>query len=316
MSISASAITNWSAMPGAMLTDNYADLLNASFKEIIRNEWSEGINGLDFYRVVNSDRNYEKFSAVTGTTLIPISSDEEDIPQDQPIQGYDWTVTPKTFRRKITITKQMREDNLFSDVISNQQDLAESAKLTIEYWAAKSFNAGFGTSGDFLCSDGMYLFDSGRYREDSGQASWSNLETGALSGTSLATARVNAMKVTDGRGLIRGVNLETLLVPPDLAQKAFELNASDLRPEDAQNAKNWNKNVLNVRVWNKLTSATAWFVLGTVNRNYGLTWVWRVKPTPSSYNDGSNDDLFVQKIRFRFGQGAGIPYGLRGSTGA
>jgi hypothetical protein len=303
-------------MIGAMVTDQYPDLLNSQFKEVIKQSWAGGVNGLEFFRVINSDKNYEKFSAVSGLGLIPISNDEEVLPVDQPIQGYDHTITPKCYRRGIRITKAMREDNLFSEVLNLQSNLADASKMSIEYWAARPYNAGFTSASDFLTPDGRYIFDASHQFIDNSAGTWSNLESGALTAATLATARVNAMKVKDDRGLIRGIDLSTLLVPPDLAQKAFELNSAEKRPEDAMNAPNWHRGVLTPRVWNKLTSTTAWFVLAKVNPQFGLTWVWRVKPTASSYTEGSNDDLFVQKIRYRFGQGSGQPFGMRGSTGA
>ncbi|MBU2249368.1 MAG: Mu-like prophage major head subunit gpT family protein [Gammaproteobacteria bacterium] len=316
MSVTASAITNWSAFPGQMDTPNYPDLLNALFLEVLKEQFKEGVSVLDCYRVKQSERAYEKFSGITGLGLVPQNDDAEDLPVDAPIQGFDYTVTPKTYRLSINITQQMREDNQFPEVVDMQSSLGASATKTINYWAARAFNNGFTTAGDWLCSDGMYLFDSARKSVDYSQC-WSNLETGALSVATLAAARVNLLKRRDGRGLITGgIMPEKLLIPPDLEQKAWELLNSSKKPEGAQNEANWLAGKFGIMVSPYLTSTTAWFVLGPRDGNYGLTWLWRKKPTPSSFKQGNNDDIFTQKIRFRFQTGCGVPYGLSGSTGA
>ena len=311
----ASAIQNTGiSNPGVLLAANFPDLLDARFKKIAMRAWAKPTQGLECYDIVKSSRNYEKFSSVTGLGLVPENEDEDDLSIDYLIQGFDFTITPQTYRQSVRVTKKMREDDLQGVITQRQKAIRDSAIRTIEYYCSRPFNTGFTATANFLASDGMYFFDSGRYTPDTQQGTWSNLETGALTGANLATMRVNFRKVTEERGLVAPLKMGTLIVPPDLEQKAFELTNSDLRSEDAMNAKNWHKNSLKVKVWDYLTDTDAWF--GKADGENDLKWVWRVRPEIKTDNVGSNVDVMYQRVRIRFGQGLGVPYIWRASTGA
>ena len=313
----ASAVQNTGvSFPGILLRENYPDLLDAQFKEIISRDWAKPTQGLEMFDEVSTQRAYEKFGTMTGLDLVSQNRDEEDLPVDVPIQGFDYTITPVTFRKSVRTTRQMREDDMFGQIAKNQKRLSMSASATVEYYAALPFNTGFTSAADWLCSDGMYLFDSVRYTPDTTQASWSNLDAGALSGPTLATMRVNFRKNTQERGLVAPLAMKVLVVPPALEQKAYELIKSELNAENAMNTTNWHKDAVRVKVWDYLTSDTAWFGRSDKTKSlYDLKWMWRVRATPSSYKLGDNDDVYVQKIRMRFQSGCGVPYALRGSTG-
>ena len=312
---SASAVTNTGiSFPGVLLTKNFPDLLDARFKKIALRAWKKPTQGLEMYDIVKSSRNYEKFSSVAGLGLVPENEDEDDLPIDYLIQGFDFTITPQTYRDSVRVTKKMREDDLQGVITQRQKAIRDSSIQTIEYYAVRPWNTGFTTTANFLGSDGMYFFDSGRYSPDIQQATWSNLETGALTGPNLATMRVNFRKVVSERGLVAPLKMNMLIVPPDLEQKAFELTNSDLRSEDAMNAKNWHKNAMKVKVWDYLTDTDAWF--GKAEGENDMKWVWRVRPGIKTDNVGSNADVMYQRVRMRFGQGLGVPYTHRGSSGA
>ncbi len=305
------------SFPGILLNANFPDLLDKRFDDITTRDWTIPTQGLEMYKVMSTTNEYEQYSSVTGLGLIPENDDEDNLPVDAPIQGFDWRMTPKTYRQSVRVTRKLREDDRQGIIDKRQKMVSEAMVYTTEYYAARPFNTGFTSTAQWVCSDGMYLFDSGRYTPDTQQSTWSNLGTGALTGVTLATERVAFRKKTQERGLISPLKMEILAVPPDLEQKAKELITSTDKPEGALNDSNWHKNAVKLKVWDYLTSTTAWFSCAQKTSSlYDLCWLWRVKPSHSSYKQGDNDDVFIQKVRARFVSGAGVPHALRGSTGS
>lgn len=317
MAVTASAVSNTFSMPGVLLKDNYADILNTQFDKIKIRKWGIPVQGMDVYNVVTTSKDYIKHSYVTELGLLAKNDDEDSIPVDHPIQGFDNTHTPVDYRGSIRITKRLRETDQYAVIAKMQGALLQSAKDTTEYIAADAFNTGFGSNASWLCADGMYLFDSDRPFEDPGLGTWSNLETAsALTQASLATMRLNFRKTKNERGLFRPVVMKTLIVPPALEDKAFELIKSDLRAEDDMNAKNVYQNRFEIKVWDYLTDENAFFGLGPKDEAHELYYIWRVKPETATYNASENPDVLVHRVRMSCVTGCDRPHNLRGNAGA
>jgi hypothetical protein len=317
MAVTASAKTNSFSMPGVLLTANYPDILNEQFDRIKIRKWGVPVQGMDYFNVVSTNKDYLRHSYVTELNLLSRNDDEDSIPVDHPIQGFDNTHTPVDFRGSIRITKRLRETDQFAIIAKMQTALLQSAKDTTEYIAADAFNTGFGSNASWLCADGMYLFDSDRPFEDPGLGTWSNLETAsALTQASLATMRVNFRKTLNERGLIRPIQMRTLVVPPALEDKAHELIKSDKRAEDNLNATNVYQNRFEVKVWDYLTSDTAYFGMGPKDEAYELYYIWRVKPESATYNAADNPDVLVHRVRMSCVTGCDRPHQIRGNAGA
>jgi len=317
MAVTASAITNTFSMPGVLLTNNYADILNTQFDKIKIRKWGIPVQGMDVYNVVTTSKDYIKHSYVTELGLLSKNDDEDSIPVDHPIQGFDNTHTPVDYRGSIRITKRLRETDQYAVIAKMQGALLQSAKDTTEYIAADAFNTGFGSNASWLCADGMYLFDSDRPFEDPGLGTWSNLETAsALTQASLASMRLNFRKTKNERGLFRPVVMKTLVVPPALEDKAFELIKSDLRAEDDMNAKNVYQNRFEIKVWDYLTDENAFFGLGPKDEAHELYYIWRVKPETATYNASENPDVLVHRVRMSCVTGCDRPHNIRGNAGA
>ena len=90
--------------------------------------------------------------------------------------------------------------------------VARSPLDSIEYHSADVFNTGFDSTGQFLCGDGMFLFDVDRNFEDPRAGKWSNLETAsALTADSLETIRLNFRANLNERGLLRPLNMQKII---------------------------------------------------------------------------------------------------------
>jgi hypothetical protein len=245
------------------------------------------------------------------------NDDEDTLPVDAPIQGFDNTHTPVDYRGSIRITKRLRETDQYAVIAKMQGALLQSAKDTTEYIAADAFNTGFGSNASWLCADGMYLFDGGRKFEDPSLGEWSNLETpSALTQASLASMRLNFRKTLNERGLIRPITMKTLVIPAALEDKAYELIKSDLRAEDDMNAKNVYQNRFEIKVWDYLTDENAFFGLGPKDESFELYYIWRVKPQTDTFNAADNPHVLCHSVRMSCVTGCDRPHSLRGNAGA
>lgn len=317
MAITASAASNPQAHIGAVVKDNFPDLLNTNISLIVDRTWANPVQGLKHFKVESTNRDSVTESAITGVGLMQKNSDEENLPLDRPIQGFDHTVALPDYRLSVRITERMREVDQFGKIGKLQTMLAQSPRDTIEYYAADVFNTGFDTTGQWLCGDGMYLFDSGRPFEDASVGTWSNLEAAsALSPDSLETMRLNFRANLNERGLLKPLIMKKLIVPPALERKAKEIVGSTLAPETSTNDINFHNGMFEVDVWDFLTDTNAFFGCTDMDANYELKWMWRVQPGFKTFPLGDNPDVFVQRARMSFGSGCLRPHSLRGNVGA
>lgn len=317
MSVTASALSTSYSMPGMLMKENFADLLNVQFKFVRQREFKTPIQGLQFFAVESTTKDYEKHSYVTGIGLMPKNRDADKLPFAEPIQGFNNTFTPEDFRLAIRIEKRLRETDQYGVIARQMNALTKSAKDTVEYYAADPFNTGFGTGASWLCADGMYLFDSARPMEDKSQGTWSNLETAsALTQASLATMRVNFRKFVDERGLKKPLVMKSLIVPAALEDQAAVIMGSVQKPGVFLNDKNVYENKFDVKVWDFLSSDTAYFGMTSKDVSHELFWYWRVKPETYSNVLADNPDVWQARVRMSFVTGCDRPSTLRGNAGA
>ena len=316
--VTASATSPSYSRPGALMKDNFPDLLNVQFREIKRRELSGPVQGLKFFTVRNTSRDYEKHNYVTGMGLAQKSRDVDRMPYAYILQGFDNTYTPDDFRLAVRVEKRLRETDQFGVISSLMSSLMQAGRDTVEYWAADAFNTGFTSAAKWVCADGMYLFDSGRPQEDAGQTSWSNLETGgAPTQAAIATMRVNFRKNVNSRGLVRPITMKTIICPPALEDTVVVNSNSSLKPGTSLNDDNYNKrHGFTIDVWDYLSSDTQWFGMGAKDMRHELFWYWRVKPETLTYLAGDNPDVTVHRLRMSYITGADRPCNLRGNVGA
>jgi hypothetical protein len=304
-----------------LMGENFADLLNTQFEAIRKRDFKRPVQGLKYFTVKSTDKDYVKHSYVTELGLVPQNRDADALPLASPIQGFDNTYTPVDFRLAVRIEARLRETDQYGVISRQMESLTGSAKDTVEYYAADAFNTGFGTGASWLCADGMYLFDSARPMEDKGQGTWSNLETAsALTQASLATMRVNFRKHVNERGIRRPLIMKTLIVPTALEDTAAVLLGSMQKPgvflNDMNPYKSGERYGMAIEVWDHLSSDTAWFGMTDKDGGHELFWYWRKKPSTYSNVLSENPDVWQARLRMSFVTGCDRPSTLRGNAGA
>lgn len=318
MSVTASALTNQYSAPGALMDENFQDVLDARFAFVKRRIWEQPLEGLKYWQIKNTNRAYEKHSYVSGSGAVPKSRDVDEMPLANIIQGFDNTYTPEVYRLGMRIERRLRETDQFSVIDKMMADLNQSARDTIELSAALPFNTGFATTVEWVCADGVQLFDTTRNREDTTQGTWGNEETSStLTQSAIATMRLNFRKNKNERGFKRPLMMDKIVIPPDLEDTAITEMQSVLKPGTAQNDKNYlTRYGLNYEVWNYLTSTAYWYGMTKKDSLYELFWYWGQQPTTMDYDVGNNPDVFAKRLRMIFVTGADRPHSVRGNLGA
>lgn len=321
MSVTASALTPSYSMPGMLMKENFADLLNVQFKFVKERDFKQPIQGLQFFAVESTTKDYEKHAYVTGIGLMRKNRDADKLPLAEPIQGFHNTFTPEDYRLAIRIEKRLRETDQYGVIAKQMQSLTKSATDTVEYYAADAFNTGFGTGASWLCADGMYLFDDARPMEDKSAGTWANLEaSSALTQASLATMRVNFRKFVNERGLKRPLVMKDIIVPTALEDTAAVILGSVQKPgvflnDDNPYKEKGGRYGIGLKVWDFLSSDTAWFGMTNKDAGHELFWYWRVKPETYSNVLADNPDVWQARIRMSFVTGCDRPSTLRGNVG-
>lgn len=317
MSVTASAVTNTFSQPGYLTGENFADLLTTQFDMIKDRKWKAPIQGKQFFALDNTSKDVMYESSIGGFGLMPESDDEDALPLDHAIPGLDVSHTPIDYRLAVRIKARLRETDQYGKIAKIQSMLAQSPVDTLEYILADAFNTGFGSNASWLCGDGMYLFDSGRYYEDNSQGTWSNLEeAGSLTQGALATMRQNFRKNLNERGIKRPLIMKRLIVPVDLEDTAREIITSDNKAVEMSNTANVYKDKFEIYVWDYLTSTTAWFGSTNIDDLYELKLIWRIKPQSGSNVLSDNPQIMQHWVRMSCVTGCARPHSIRGNAGA
>jgi len=314
----ASAVTNSFSSPGVLVSENFADLLNVQFKKIAQSMWEAPMMGLKYFREENSNRAYEKFSHTVDATPVPKSRDIAAMPLLEIRQGFDTTITPEVFRAAILVEERLRETDQFGVINKLMTYLNRATRDTIELYAARPFNTGFSATVDWVCGDGMNLFDKARPYADPAAGTWANEETaGVLSAAAIDTMRQSFQTNKGHNGQLRPLTMKTIIIPPALEATAIrEMQAAQYPGGNLNDANPITKYQLGYEVWPYLTSSTYWFGSTAIDSEYELIWLWGKRPTFSDYNP-NDGDTWGKKVRMVFATGCETPpQHLRGNQGA
>jgi len=117
-----------------------------------------------------------------------------------------------------------------------------------------------------------------------------NLSTSALSKTSLSAARLAMRDYLDETDNLINASGDTLLVPPELEQTAWELVMSDKKIDSAENNANFWKGRYKVLVWDYLTDTNNWFLIDSRYAKLFLKWFDRI---PVEFNKDKDFDTLT-----------------------
>jgi hypothetical protein len=186
------------------------------------------------FDVENSDRAFEEEVLFTGFGSAPVKSEGAAVQYDDAQEGYTARYTHETISLAFAVTEEAMEDNLYDTFAKlRARGLARAMANTKQVKAADVFNNGFSSS--YLGGDGVALFSAAHPTVGSGNQS-NTLGATDLSEASLETALITIAKAKDDRGILIGLQAESLHIPPDLAFTADQILNSTLSTTTVTNS--------------------------------------------------------------------------------
>lgn len=261
----------------------------------------------------------EKYTSETSLGNFEATGENGAHPKTSMQEGYSQTITPVTWKNSFEVSAEMLEDAKYGKIKSRANIFATSYNRTREEFAAALLAGGikdeiiFGKAKHSTKSaDGVCLFSKNHPSITKGTGNQSNIFTGAFSQTAMDTIQEKMQKFTDDDGHLLNIMPDTIIIPNSGALKraVFAAVGSELDPNTANNAVNFQLGLWNVLVWNYLPTG-----LGTGNKPYFImadsefiqdymaaVWLDRVKLKVTSYID-HNTDANVWNGRARFEAG-------------
>ena len=274
---------------GIVASENFGYLLDPGLRKIFIDEYSLPDSQMDkLYGMEKSGKAVEYDYAIGG--IGDLEEFTGTIPYTDFEGQYRVSYTHKEWVKGMKIERKLVDDDLYSVINRRPQQLAVSAKRTREKHGASTFNSAFNTS-VFAGGDAKALCASDHTWVGTATTQ-SNIGTTALSKTSLATARLAMRDYLDETDNLVTAMGDTLVVPPELEQTAWELMASDKVVDSGDNTANFWKGRYKVVVWDYLSDSNNWFLIDSRYAKMFLKWFDRIGV---EFNKDKDFDTYVAK---------------------
>jgi phage major head subunit gpT-like protein len=203
---------------------------------------------------------------------------------------YRVSYTHREWVKGIKIERKLVDDDQYSIINKRPAQLALVAKRSREKHGASLFNSAFDTS-VFTGGDGYALCASAHTRVGT-STTVSNTGSTVLSATAVEATRLLGRQFTDETDNLLVAQFDTILVPPNLEQTAWEIITSDKKLKTADNDPNFSKGKYNIIVWDYLTDTNNWFMIDSRMSKLYLKWFNRI---PVEFNKDKDFDTYVAK---------------------
>lgn len=189
-------------------------------------------------------------------------------------QGFKTTYTHVEFAKGFAVERKLVDDDLYNIINQRPRALAISAMRKREKDAASVFNNAFSSS--YTGGDAIALCGSHPY-SPSNASTQSNAGSTALSYDAIIATRKLMRAFEDDRGELVNIMPDTLIVPPELENTAWEILESVNKPDTANNNGNYVRSTgISLIVWDYLTDANNWFLVDSTLAGMYLNWFDRV----------------------------------------
>lgn len=298
------------ARAGIALSENFGDLLEPGLRKI----YSEQYDALPemrplLFNVQPSGTSYEKDSSVGSFGDMGVF--KGTIGYDDIEQGYDVTYRHVQLAKGFKVERALFDDDLYGIIARKPRGLAIAAHRTMEKYAASVFNNAFTGSGTITVdgetilsnSEGKALCSTAHPYSPSDATTQSNYGTSQLSPASVEATRQAMAAFKDDRGNLITTQADTLIVPRELEETAWEIISSKGKIDSAENNSNFHFGKYKLAVWDYLTDADGWFMVDSAMMRMYLNWFDRI---PLEFFKDKEFDTLISK----FANYARISYGF------
>ncbi len=286
---------------GIAISENFGDLLDSRFAKIYDVEFAENLkNSLSpLFSVMSIGKGADyRMSGMGGLSDVDVF--DGTITYDSPSQLYDKTITFPERAKGIKVERKLFDDDLFGIMDQRPRGLATSVARTRLKSEAEILNTAF-TSADG--GDGVALCSASHPYSPDDASTQSNSGSTALAAVSVeATRRIGAAGIYNDRGELALVDYDTLVVPVNLEETAYEIiNSSGKVDEDINNA-NFHKGRYTMVQSSRLTDSNNWFFVDSRLAKQFLVWIDRIKPE-FAYDRDFDTLVAKWRVYMRYGVG-------------
>jgi hypothetical protein len=201
-----------------------------------------------------SGRRRERTASFSGLSEFETKAELAAATEDQVENQFEKDFTHVAYAKKVPIARELIDDSEFGLVEDIGRQIGVMAAYTIENKCASVLRGAFGAT---LAEDGLSLCN-GAHLNAAGGNSQSNSGTTALSMTSVKTTRTAMRKFLNYNGDLAGVRPDSLIIPTDLEESAWEIvNSTGGRPDNANNAANMYAGMFKLFVWDFLSTGVS-----------------------------------------------------------
>ena len=283
-------------MPVPMNNASFADLLDKRVTKMFYDEYMQLPDRLpDVFGMETSSDSFEKWSGVG--SLGDFSQFAGSVTYQSQTQGYDTTATHIPFANGIQIERELYDDDRHGIWEGRPVALAQSAQRTRQKHGARHFNNAFTVDTYFYNNSEAVALCSDSHTTNSGASTASGFDnniTSGLSAVSVAAARIQMRGFRGDVAERLSIMPDTLWIPPDLYDIAYEIAESSGKPDTANNNANVHKGKYSVYDWEYLTDTNNWFMCDSRAQKNWLKWFDRI---PLEFAMAEELDTLVAKWR-------------------
>jgi len=272
--------------------EHFGKLLEPGLREIFYEEYDQLPSMIpELFNQVNTDNPYEEDVSIG--TLGEFPEFKGSVDYDRMYEGYKALYEFPEFAKGFRIERKMYDDDRYNVINKQPRGLALSANRRRESDAAKIFNNAHDT--DYPGPDGKPLCATDHPSPaPDGPSERVNYDTKTLNHDNLQLIKNEMRQFVDDRGGKISVVPDTLIVPIDLEEIAWELIESEKKIETAENNPNIHYGKYRLIVWDYLEHDDAWFLCDSRYMNIFLNWFDRV---PLEFAMEEDFDTLVAKFR-------------------
>lgn len=244
-------------MPALATQANWPSIVQKDLSMVFADQYRQRESMLGAVVTMKDATQGTEYDLETGDISEMSEFNEGSIAFSSPTEGYKKSVTEQQWALGIKATRQLLRNDLYGVLRNRAAALADAAKDKREAIGATPFVDGFSSS--FTTGDTLSLFNTA-HTNSQNATTQSNRGTTAFSPTAVEAVRLAMLKFTTNTGNKMAVRMDTLIVPADLEEKAYELIKSSGKVDTANNNRNFHQGKYKLIVWeNYLSDANNWF---------------------------------------------------------
>lgn len=311
--------------------DSLTDDLQSIFNEVAKTQVAD-MKGNQIFEVTQTDRLTFDHLCLHGMAGIQKVAEGQDLPKITSQEGDSITWTQAYYGAIASITDKMRRFDLYNQIEGLIKSLSVDAFDKVDqsyadmllYGWANSHTDVYGATRSGLGPDGIMLFNDSHSNNVNSEVFTNIIDSNAtLSRSAINTARIAALTHQDPEGIIRPINLDTIIVPPSLEDTAERILLSSSLPGSANNDINPLKGkIKNIITWERLeersdgTDTSAyWFLADSSKVGESLKSKFAKRPALEAPEQVYTNKNWDYSLDFYYTIGIGYSAYIWGSNG-